>query len=184
MHGEGEDLGAARDHRDVERPQLQIACGGDGDHAGADYEHQRGPGITCSRHIFRNGLDDDRRHVAQHPAPLEHDGADREMRDRGLCEHEAGIVGQQRDRAEHDDERDARIGHVIELLPLDARVDHLRDRSGNRHRRCQDDVVGDDVDDQEDDGREEVGGEGGRIRPSSSILFSGSWTLGRPAHRT
>ena len=54
---------------------------------------------------------------------------------------------------------EARPGHVAERLPLDAGLDHLGDRAGDRHRRRQDHVVGGEIDHQEDDGGEEVGAE-------------------------
>ena len=94
------------------------------------------------------------------------------MRDRRFCQHEARIVGEQRDRAQHNDECEAGIGHEAQLMSLDADIDHLRDRAGNRHRRRQDDVVGEEIDDQEDDCREEVGGEAGEYVLHRRFRFS------------
>ena len=119
-------------------------------------------------------LGHDRGHVAQHPAALEHDRADREMGDRGFRQHEARIVGQQRDAAEQDHQRQARPGHEAERLALDPRVDDLADRAGDRDRRRQHHVLGGEVDDQKDDGGQEIGGE---LANTAFILASSVWIV-------
>ena len=156
---ESRDLGAEQHHGDIDRPQLDVAGHGDRDRAQPEREHQRSPGEAREGDIFGNRLGDDRRHVAQHPAALEHDRADGEMPDRGLGQHEAGIVGEDGGAAEHDDEPEACPGHEAEFAALDARVNHLRDGAGDRDACRQHDVVGREIDDQKDDGREEIGGE-------------------------
>ena len=78
------------------------------------------------------------------------------MRDRGLCQHEPGVPGQDGGAAEHDHQRKACPGHEAQFTALDAGMDHLRDGAGDRHRRRQDDVAGEEVEHEKDDGREEV----------------------------
>jgi hypothetical protein len=81
------------------------------------------------------------------------------MRDRGLCQHEAGIAGQDGDAAEHDHKRQARPGHEAQFLALDAGMDRLRDGTGDRDRGRQHYVVGEKVDHEKDDRRKEIAAE-------------------------
>ena len=52
-------------------------------------------------------------------------------------------------------------GHVAELLALDARVDHLGDRARDGDTGRQQDVVGREVDREEQDGGEKIGAQSG-----------------------
>ncbi len=165
LHGERQKLGADQDHRDIDRPQPEIARQGDRDGAGAEREHQRCPGVAGDGNVFRNGVRHDRGHVTQHPAALQHDRADREMRDRGFCQHEAGIVGEDGGAAEHDHQRQTGIGHEAERLPLDPRIHHLRHRARDRHRRCQHHIAGGQIEHQEHDRREEIGAQSDEYLP-------------------
>jgi hypothetical protein len=139
--------------------QLDVAGQRHRDGAEPERKHQCRPRVAGEGDIFRNGLRHDRRHVAQHPAALEHDRADRKMRDRGFGQHEARIAGQQRGAAEHDHQRQAGIGHEAKRLALDAGMDDLDHRARDRHARRQHDIAGDQVQREEHDGGEEVGAE-------------------------
>src|SRR3984957_19945986 len=93
LHGKGRDFRTHRHDRHIDRPQFHVAGQCDRDGAGAERKHQRRPGVAGQRDVFRNGLRHDRGHVTQHPAALEHDRADRKMRNRGLGQHETRIAG-------------------------------------------------------------------------------------------
>ncbi len=159
LHGEGQNLGPDRDHRHIDRPQLDVARQRHRDGAEPEHKHQRRPGVAGEGDVFRDGLGHDRRHVAQHPAALEHDRADRKMRDRGFGQHETRIAGQQRRAAEHDHQRQAGIGHEAEWLALDAGMDHLGHRARDRHACRQHHIAGGQVQSEEHEGGKEVGAE-------------------------
>src|SRR5258707_12770516 len=92
LHGKGRDLRPDCDHRHIECPQLEIAGRGDRDHAGAEREHQRGPGVARGGDIMTKSLSPDWRAVAADPAPRLDDPAAPGMPERGTGPLRARIL--------------------------------------------------------------------------------------------
>ena len=157
LQGERGELRANGTNRDEPRPGDEVEAQSD-EQVGQPQRGEQGrPGITRgNQRRFGQILQDDLRHIADHPTASQHHRCDGKVNNGRLYHHEARVLRQHRRATEDDDEPQAHPLHWLDPAPRQPKMGELHQTGGDGDDSGGKNAAGHHVDDQKQDRRQEV----------------------------